>query len=299
MKNYVPIALVALLVLALGGWYAFTHVSGPPGPAAPISVMYSCDGGKNISVVFHAGESKAPEKAGEQPIPTGSVDVSLSDGRSITLAQTISASGVRFANPDESFVFWNKGNGALVLENNEEKSYIGCIEVASVPDGSDLSQIYSSASDGFSLRLPAGYAKDESYAYQANPSKIFSGVKFTVPSSTAQGTNLGTDTYISIESIPQTKTCTADLFFDGATQAVEKTDGGMAYSFAESSGAGAGNRYEETVYALPGTNPCLAVRYFVHYGVIENYPAGTVKEFDKAALINQFDQIRRTLVISQ
>jgi hypothetical protein len=68
---------------------------------------------------------------------------------------------------------------------------------------------------------------------------------------------------------------------------------------ASTTGAAAGNRYEETVYAIPGTNPCVAVRYFVHYGVIENYPPGTVRQFDKQALLDQFDRIRRTLVVNQ
>ena len=71
----------------------------------------------------------------------------------------------------------------------------------------------------------------------------------------------------------------------------------MTYSVASSTGAAAGNRYEETVYALPGTNHCIAVRYFIHYGVIENYPVGLVREFDKKSLLKEFDTIRRTLNI--
>ncbi|MEI6843118.1 MAG: MliC family protein [bacterium] len=35
----------------------------------------------------------------------------------IYLTQTISASGARYANADESFVFWNKGNTAFVEQN--------------------------------------------------------------------------------------------------------------------------------------------------------------------------------------
>ena len=64
-------------------------------------------------------------------------------------------------------------------------------------------------------------------------------------------------------------------------------------------GAGAGNRYFETVYAISGSSPCFAVRYFIHYSVIENYPAGTVQQFNEPALVSQFDSIRRTLTIGQ
>lgn len=69
------------------------------------------------------------------------------------------------------------------------------------------------------------------------------------------------------------------------------------FNVASSTGAGAGNRYEEIVYAIPGTNPCQAVRYFIHYSFFENYPVGTVREFDKKTIVTQFDQIRRTLIL--
>lgn len=48
-----------------------------------------------------------------------SVKTKLSDGREVKLNQVISASGARYANKDESFVFWTKGDGAFVMENNE------------------------------------------------------------------------------------------------------------------------------------------------------------------------------------
>lgn len=48
-----------------------------------------------------------------------SVQLILSDGRSMTLPQVISADGARYANADQSFVFWNVGNGATIYENNE------------------------------------------------------------------------------------------------------------------------------------------------------------------------------------
>ena len=46
-----------------------------------------------------------------------SVHLSLSDGRRLTLPQTISGSGARYANPNETFVFWNKGTTAFIQEN--------------------------------------------------------------------------------------------------------------------------------------------------------------------------------------
>ncbi|HPS21622.1 MAG TPA: MliC family protein [Candidatus Paceibacterota bacterium] len=51
--------------------------------------------------------------------PNNSVDITLSDGRNYKLPQVISASGARYANSDESFVFWNKGDMAFTLENDK------------------------------------------------------------------------------------------------------------------------------------------------------------------------------------
>jgi membrane-bound inhibitor of C-type lysozyme len=90
------------------------------------TVTYVCSGGKTIVANYYDGEALLGSP-GQPPIPTGVVALRFNQGPSLTLAQTISASGVRYANPDESFVFWNKGDGALMLENGEEKSYAGCV----------------------------------------------------------------------------------------------------------------------------------------------------------------------------
>jgi hypothetical protein len=44
---------------------------------------------------------------------------------------------------------------------------------------------------------------------------------------------------------------------------------------------------------IPGYT-CTAVRYLVHSTNIGNYEPGAVREFDRPALIDLFDQIRRS-----
>jgi membrane-bound inhibitor of C-type lysozyme len=100
---------------------AFKIVNPPIAQAS-----YLCNGGKTIQAAFYKGEEHTVEP-GEMPIPSGSVKVALSDGRSLVLVKTISADGGRYANPDESFIFWDKGNTALVLENGAEKDYKNCL----------------------------------------------------------------------------------------------------------------------------------------------------------------------------
>ena len=80
---------------------------------APVSTaVFKCTDGKFIGARFFADK----------------VDLELSDGRSMELPQVISGSGARYANQDESFVFWNKGNTAFVTEGSDETmTYEGCI----------------------------------------------------------------------------------------------------------------------------------------------------------------------------
>ncbi|MCX6736566.1 MAG: MliC family protein, partial [Candidatus Parcubacteria bacterium] len=66
-------------------------------------VIFVCTGDKTIGAQFRSS----------------SVDLQLNDGRTMTLPQAISASGARYANADESFVFWNKGDTAFVTEGSE------------------------------------------------------------------------------------------------------------------------------------------------------------------------------------
>lgn len=169
--------------------------------------------------------------------------------------------------------------------------------VVSMPD--KLQSTYEDVALGISVRYPIGYIVDSHYSYQAlGPSRNIGGVKLGIPPEMATGTNLSSDSYLSIEEISLTTNCDADMFLD-QVKSESVMDNNMQYSIASSSGAGAGNRYEEIVYALPGTNPCKAVRYFIHYGVIENYPVGVVRAFDRKQLLEQFDAIRHSLLVVQ
>jgi len=302
-------ALPAILVVSSchprGTIVATPRSAPPPPPAAAgraraVRVHYLCDGGRSIDATYDdggpgTGAARAPAP-GTPPAPTGSVLLLLSDGRVITLRQTISGSGVRYASRDDSLVFWSKGNGAFILEHDEMSGYTGCIRVADDPGG--LPNVFESGTLGFSIRYPAGFSVDPDYRYEERgPGGAIGGVKFTIAPAPAGGTNLAPDSYLSIEEIPGGGGCTADRFLDGAPAATPFTEGGVTYSVTAATGAGAGNRHEEHVFAIPGTNPCVAVRYVIHYAVLENYPPGAVRAFDHDALIRTFDAMRGTLVI--
>jgi membrane-bound inhibitor of C-type lysozyme len=98
-------SLAALLLSAGAAMAADTH---------SVSASFACDGGKRIDAVFNTGA---------QP----GVQLSLSDGRHLRLAQAAAASGARYANRDESFVFWNKGRTAFIEELGR-RTYTGCVQ---------------------------------------------------------------------------------------------------------------------------------------------------------------------------
>ena len=91
---------------------------GAPGAAPPaagsIAASFDCEGGKKIQAVFATGASS-------------SVKLTLSDGRTMVLPQATSASGARYANHDETFVFWNKGRTAFIEEAGHQ-TYTGCVQ---------------------------------------------------------------------------------------------------------------------------------------------------------------------------
>lgn len=82
--------------------------------ATPKPVVFSCDSSKTITATFYPQDDKF-------------VDLQLSDGRNLSVPHALSASGARYANADESFVFWNKGHTAFITEGTDSKeTFSGC-----------------------------------------------------------------------------------------------------------------------------------------------------------------------------
>ena len=175
-------------------------------------------------------------------------------------------------------------------------------EVPQVPTAQEpRSLAYASSTLGFSISYPERYRVIDSYTYdQFGPKKLIRGVKFAIPMSMAIGTNLsGSDTGVSVEWLPHAKKCTADIYIPANVPSFTLTDAGVQYSIASTSGAGAGNFYEEKVYAIASSTPCTAVRYFIHSTNIGNYEPGSVREFDPVSLLKEFDAIRTSLILNR
>lgn len=162
-------------------------------------------------------------------------------------------------------------------------------------------RVFEDTALGYAIAYPRGWTVEKNYVYSGfGPGHEIHGVAFHIPPSMARGTNLSANlTAVSLESVNGSGRCDANSFLPDQQNAHSIAENGAIYSTAQSEDAGAGNFYSETVFALTGSSPCVAIRYFIHSTNIANYDPGTVREFDHAKLMEEFDRIRRTLVLSR
>ena len=101
------ILIIIFCVAVIGAawlWYDYRQNTALSGLPPSISAVFSCPDGEQIDATFVNGNNPH-------------VDLTFSDGTNISLPQAISADGARYANADESFVFWNVGDSAMVQQN--------------------------------------------------------------------------------------------------------------------------------------------------------------------------------------
>lgn len=119
------LSLALTMLVVAGIWYLnqppkivqSSLENNTPAPEAPVTnvivATFNCDKGISIKASF---DNNQPQK----------VSLEISDGRKVELPRAMSGSGARYANSDESFVFWNKGDTAFVEENGTT-TITGCL----------------------------------------------------------------------------------------------------------------------------------------------------------------------------
>ena len=117
------------------------------------SATFNCAENKSIQAIFFKDK----------------VELTLSDGRNMLLLQAISASGARYVNSDESFVFWNKGDAAFVNEG-DLNTFKDCSTVpTNVGDNTNTNKI----TNPIACTADARQCSDGSYVGRSGPNCEF------------------------------------------------------------------------------------------------------------------------------
>ena len=122
MKKNLIVAVLLIISISL---FAITYYKKPVKKIvqAPVVVEIQKD------IIHNVTFSCAEKKSIQALISNDKAELNLSDKRSMLLLQAISASGVRYTNSDESFVFWIKGNTAFITEG-DKTTFSDCVGVA-------------------------------------------------------------------------------------------------------------------------------------------------------------------------
>jgi len=139
-KRFLNVSLaIVVILLIIGGVSVYYFKQSKPSR----NIFTTDDNNKFINPAnFNCSENKKIQAL----FFKDRVELSLSDGRNMLISQAVSASGVRYANTDESFVFWNKGDTAFVNEGNKttfKDCLISTEESSTTPEKNNLvSDIY-------------------------------------------------------------------------------------------------------------------------------------------------------------
>jgi len=116
-----------------------------------------------------------------------------------------------------------------------------------------------------------------------------------------QGTNLTeAGVYVGASSTPAIVAgCTSPTPNSGETEATSSmSTNGATFSEFDSTGAGAGNIYQEKAFRAVVAGSCLEFVELLHSGNIANYTSGTVTAFDQAQFSGILDAMLKTLAVS-
>ncbi len=290
MKQHALLLIVpVVLVLALGALFLWQTDRGHA-PGAPTLATFYCAQGKTIGATFS----------------TGSVALALSDGRSLSLPQTISGSGARYeaSTTASDIVFWNEGDTAFITENTAT-TFANC--VAGRMSAANGLQTFTDQSQTFSFSFPSAFSLfgntdgyTQSWSEQATTTGMLLA-EIDIPKSYVPGTNFGDAKFTVGTSADPSAVATCLSYPAGGpvSSSTPVTINGVAYQKVSYGDAGAGNRYDTESYRTIRDNQCWAIEYTIHYSVFENYPPGAVTRFDEAPLTATLDQVAQSFTFLQ
>jgi membrane-bound inhibitor of C-type lysozyme len=262
--------------------------SGTVAAANTGSAMYTCDTG-TISAIYL-----------NSTLPNSSVQLSLSDGRTLVLPQVMSGSGIRYetgAGTSKDIQFSSEGANAFLTENGKI-TYNNCVAGTVTTTGNTKS--YSDPGKTFIFDYPSivtvsgggvGYSTDWMMNTMTSGMLL---VKATLPGSFEPKTNFVDATLTVGTSADPTAVsdCLVAVDTGNGVQKSSATINGVIYTKIVSNDAGAGNIYQTTSYRTVRNNQCYAIEYTVHSSQLANYPASAgISAFDQAKVDNLLEGI--------
>ncbi len=251
------------------------------------SVVYSCDAGKTIM----------------SKVGTDSTTITLSDDRTYTLAQAVSASGVRYTNTDATVEFWVKGDNAFLSENGTT-TYANCVAGSSTPTSGSAAVTFMDQGHTFSFQHAKdiavsgggiGYTTEWTHDNAGNTNGLILA-QATVDRGTQPGTNFSDAKFTVGTSSEQAAVKNCLISSNGNNpQKSTLTINGVTYAKIIDGDAAAGNFYETTSYRTVRNNQCYSIEYVIHSTNIGNYdPNQGITEFNKEAVTAPLEQMVRS-----
>jgi membrane-bound inhibitor of C-type lysozyme len=291
----VAVAVVVIILVVAGALYFLLSPKSAVSPTVATSttstvantVSFSCDTGSFTGV-----------------FGSSSVVLTLSDGRSFTLPQVMSGSGIRYestSTANEDIVLESEGSNAFITENGKT-TFTNCISGTNATSTNATGiKTFTDQGNTFSFTYPSqfmvsgggiGYSTD--WMVNATTSGMLLA-KLTIPSSFQPKTNFGDATLtIGTSADPEAvKQCTTFSESGGpSVPSSQVTINGVTYTKFSESDAGAGNIYQTTSYRTIRNDQCYALEYTIHSANIENYsPDQGITAFDQTKVQSVLDGI--------
>ncbi|MBC7879434.1 MAG: hypothetical protein H7Y59_19880 [Anaerolineales bacterium] len=208
--------------------------------------------------------------------------------------------------PDTACMFWrgalpSSQDYSITLTTDSDLSVLEFVlRVAINPPGKDIQYFqYTNPISGISLTYPDTFAPSiPVYGNYKIPPEL---TLHLIDSKSYEKTNLS-EAYLFVSSSADSQivsTCTEPYESGGGFEQIlgDEVINGLTFVHSTSDGAGAGNYYQQEIYRTVHKNRCYEVIYFMHSTNVGNYPAGTVAEFDRDAILEKLSSIFSTFTI--
>lgn len=279
-KTHHPFAIVlTIIAIAVAAVLLFKkYPASAPVTLVPTNIHYACTSGAIDA--SYTGDTVA---------------LTLSDGRTFVLPQTISASGVRYEK--DGLVFVSKGDNSF-FEENSVTTYNNCVANAATAVSDGDTKTFTDNGKTFTFSYPntlvlSGGEIGYNTSWRNNTQTLgLSFVKVAIPRGSYPKTNFSEAWFTVGTSSDATAIKECLIATNGEQAKGITTINGVQYATFELGDAGAGNYYETTSYRTMRNSQCYAIEYTVHSTNLGAYdPSQGISQFDGVTVIDILESI--------